>query len=494
MGRPRKQRKASVEIYEGADGWWHGYITIGTKPNGKPDRRHRMGKTEEEVNQKILELEDAMAAGAVPKAGRPPTVAEWLTHWLENIARPTVEYSTYEGSYAYAVYKYLNPGIGAHRLDKLEPEHIEALYRRLLDDEDGPGLSPGTVALIHRTLRTALNEAVKRGRIVKNRALDAKTVESDADEIDPLTADEAKRILTACEGRRNAARWSVALALGLRQGEALGMRWSDVDLDRGYLTVAGKAQRRKWQHGCDDPAVCAAQHCRTQPCPQRWEHGCGQGCGKKLAYVCPQRRKVAGCRRHQRDCPPLCRSGCTGHAAACPERKGGGVVLDEPGGKSGRKSRRRLKTKTKKARRVALPNQVVAELRAHQTAQKRERLAAGERWEDNGLVFASPTGRPIDARRDWGDWKEILQLAGVRDIRVHDARHTAATLLLLKGVDRGVVMDMMGWSNEAMVRRYQHVVDELREEAARRIGDTLWEPRATDLATGSGSRRKRNGA
>jgi len=261
VGRPRKQRETTVRIFQSAEGDWLGFVTVGVRADGKPDPRKRRGKTREECAAKIRELEDQVAAGTVVKARRPPTVAEWLMHWCEKIARPTVSYSTYEGSYACSVYRYLIPGIGAHRLDKLEPEHIERLYTRLLDDEDGPGLSAGTVALIHRTLRAPLNEAVTRGRLVKNPALIARTVDSDAEAIDPLTVDECQRILAACEGRRNGARWSIAM-LGLWQGEALALCWSDVDLDRGFLTVAGKAQRRKWQHGCSDPARCA-----------RWRHG-----------------------------------------------------------------------------------------------------------------------------------------------------------------------------------------------------------------------------
>ncbi len=59
-----------------------------------------------------------------------------------------------------------------------------------------------------------------------------------------------------------------------------------------------------------------------------------------------------------------------------------------------------------------------------------QRLAAGNQWQDLGLVFSQPDGRPIDPKRDWKDWKALLQAADVRDARVHDARHTAATLLL----------------------------------------------------------------
>ena len=83
-------------------------------------------------------------------------------------------------------------------------------------------------------------------------------------------------------------------------------------------------------------------------------------------------------------------------------------------------------------------------------------------------------GRPIDPRADWASWKALLAEAGVRDARLHDARHTAATLLLVQGVNARTVMDIMGWTEARMLSRYQHVVDELRRDAADRMGQALW--------------------
>jgi integrase len=76
---------------------------------------------------------------------------------------------------------------------------------------------------------------------------------------------------------------------------------------------------------------------------------------------------------------------------------------------------------------------LVAALRAHRAEQLAERLHAGSEWHDGahgGHVFAQLDGKPIDPHRDWSEWKALLRLAGVRDARLLDARHTAATLLL----------------------------------------------------------------
>jgi integrase len=78
-------------------------------------------------------------------------------------------------------------------------------------------------------------------------------------------------------------------------------------------------------------------------------------------------------------------------------------------------------------------------------------------------VFRQPNGKPIDPKRDHDAWKDLLKAAGVRDARLHDARHTAATMLLLLSVPDRAVMDVMGWSEMSMLTRYQHVTDPLRK-------------------------------
>lgn len=516
MARPRKARPVSVKVYQGADGLWHGYLTVGIRPDGRPDRRHRSGLTEAECEQKIRDLEGEHAAGEVRAPGLAPTVEQWLRHWCENIARPHVSWSTYQNSYRYAVYNHLIPGLGAHRLDRLEADHLEALYQRLLGTERRPGLSPGTVALVHRTAHAALEEAVRRGKVDRNVAKIAKSVDADPPEVDPLTVDECRAILAVTTKRRNGARWSIAL-LGPRQGEALGLIWDeDVDLDAGILTIHGQAQRRKWQHGCADPVVCARwRHgcadrarcapraercpkreirCRVKPCPPAWTHGCPDPakCKATQGRACRQRRP-AHCPHHRGECPPPCADRCTEHAASCPERYGGGIVITDGSERAQRTgTRRRLRTKSKAGgRRLGLPAEIVAELRAHRQAQREERMRAGSLWRDNGLVFATETGGPIDPSRDRTEWKSLLAEAGVRDVKGHQARHAAATMLLLKGVDRRVVMDVMGWSSERMLLRYQHVIDEMRIEAARRLGGALFGDDATDHATALDHDRKR---
>jgi hypothetical protein len=88
--------------------------------------------------------------------------------------------------------------------------------------------------------------------------------------------------------------------------------------------------------------------------------------------------------------------------------------------------------------------------------------------------FTSPMGRPLNPNSDYHRWKALLKSAGVRDARLHDARHTAATVLLVLGVPERSVMGIMGWSSTAMAARYQHVTDPIRRTIAAQVGRLLW--------------------
>ena len=113
----------------------------------------------------------------------------------------------------------------------LTAEHVERVYRHVL----ASGCGPGTVAHLRRTISAALNAAARRGHILRNPVPLADMPRADdAVELEPYDAEEIGKVLTAARQRRNGVRWSLAF-LGLRQGEALGVRWDDVDLDAGEL-------------------------------------------------------------------------------------------------------------------------------------------------------------------------------------------------------------------------------------------------------------------
>lgn len=136
-----RQPNGASSIFQGKDGRWHGYVTVGVKDDGTPDRRHIGRKTRPEVTKAVRELEKQRDSTGVRKAGQTWTVKSWLIHWVENIAAPNVAENTIDG-YRVAVYHHLIPGLGSHRLAKLEPEHLERLYQKM--QASGSAAAPPT--------------------------------------------------------------------------------------------------------------------------------------------------------------------------------------------------------------------------------------------------------------------------------------------------------------------------------------------------------------
>src|SRR5699024_11713789 len=105
--------------------------------------------------------------------------------------------------------------------------------------------------------------------------------------------------------------------------------------------------------------------------------------------------------------------------------------------------------------------------------QQEERMRFPLPWPEEEWVFTNQMGGPLDHRSDSRQWRTLLRDAGVRQVRLHDARHTAATMLLVQGVSARVAQEMLGWSESRMASRYQHVIPELQRDAAARIGGVL---------------------
>ncbi|MEE8507034.1 MAG: site-specific integrase [Kiloniellales bacterium] len=172
--------------------------------------------------------------------------------------------------------------------------------------------------------------------------------------------------------------------MGLRKGEVLGLKWTDVDLDKRTLTVRASLQRI-----------------------------------------------------------------------------GGALVLVEP------KSRQSRRT-------VALPQTVIDAVRLHRARQLQERLLAGSRWQDHGLVFSTTIGTPMDTRNLTRHFRKALRNAGLPLQRFHDLRHSCASLLLAQGVHPRVVMEILGHSQISLtMNTYSHVIDKLQHDAAAQIDAVL---------------------
>jgi integrase len=457
--------------FKGADGRYHVYVTIGTRPDGRPHRKHIHRKTATEAAEAAAELRQRMhrGNGVITDIH---TVEDWLTYWLDNVAKPRLRPGTVR-QYHGLIHNHLIPSLGLWRLDgrqrRLEPEYVEAAYAKMRRQ----GLSDAYVRAAHAVLRKSLQDAMRRGRTGRNVCDMLDPPKPGRRRIGAHTLAEVEAILGAAMAQREPARWLIAMLLGLRQGEVLGLRWHRLQLDGDppVMRVDSQLQRQRWEHGCDDPAGCASRWCGRRWCVPKYGHGCGGGCGKQLAYVCPDRVQTAPCKQHRNGCPPPCPPGCVRHAARCPKRRDGGLV--EVG----------VKSETSE-RDVPLPAVVVDELRRTRERQIVRCAQFGERWDPRGLVFTTDVGGPVSPRVDYDAWKRLLKSAGVDDSRLHQARHDAATFLLATGTSSRTVQAILGHSQLTVTERYMDVASDLKRQAVERIAAAMFQQDVTALLQG----------
>jgi integrase len=223
-------------IRERKDGRWEARVLV-TRPDGRRARRSLLGRTRAEVRDK-LQAALRGEAGGLPLPAARLTVGVFLDQWLRDSARPSVRPRTYV-SYASVVRVHLKPGLGHLPLGRFTPQQVQAF----LNAKSASGLSPRTVAYIRAVLRQALGQAERWGHVTRNVAKLAEPPRIPRREVHPLSPDETMAFQVAITGDRLEALYLVAIGVGLRQGEILGLSWSDVDLEGSTLTVRNALQR-----------------------------------------------------------------------------------------------------------------------------------------------------------------------------------------------------------------------------------------------------------
>jgi integrase len=224
-------------IYKRKDGRWVGQYLVYTADG--PKYRYIYGKIRQAVAEKLVKAVADRDAGVTFDAGT-LTLDEYLNRWLNDSVRDSVKQRTFE-NYEYVVRVHLAPALGRVRLKHLTPAHVQGLYRSKLDS----GLSTRTVRLIHTTLHKALKQAVRWGLVPRNATEAATAPKVVKKEIQPLSTDEARALLDAARDDRLEALYVLAVTAGLREGELLGLRWGDVDLERRVLRVRRQLTRTK---------------------------------------------------------------------------------------------------------------------------------------------------------------------------------------------------------------------------------------------------------
>jgi integrase len=362
-------------IYRRADGRWEAKVSL---DGGR--RRSLFGKTRQEVARKLAQALRDRELGLEPPSER-QALGGYLESWLDLMKPPRTKPKTWR-RYSELLRLHVMPDLGRVKLARLTPLQVPRLY----SDRLAEGLSSTTVHHLHTVLHGALEAAVRLDLVARNVCDRVDAPKVLRHEMRALSEAEAQRLLEAAEGTRWAALYRLALATGMRQGELLGLRWSDVDLERGWLQVA-----------------------------------------RTLHWI-----------------------------------PGQGFVFSAP------------KT-ARSRRRISIREDIVEALRAHRRRQLAERMAFGEGWVDEDLVFPNMLGGPMDGGNlVYQCFLPLLKAAGLPRIRFHDLRHTAATLALGRRVPVKVVSEMLGHASTAITQDlYSHVLPDMQEAAAEEMQRAL---------------------
>ncbi|TAK14481.1 MAG: site-specific integrase [Anaerolineae bacterium] len=359
------KRRGNLEgsIYERSNGRWLAQVRI----QGK--RISKNFETQKECRNWVKQMQAQIETGLSWESVK-LTLGEYLNRWLKDIegsVRPKTRFQ-----YIGIVNNHLIPQLGKIKLGDLQPHQVQQLYNSLREQ----GHSQRNVQLIHSVLHRALKVASKQGLIGRNPASAVALPKISTKEMKVLDDNQARQMMIAAAGHRYEALLHLAVTTGMRMGELLGLKWTDLDWASGILTVHRQVQRLP----------------------------------------------------------------------------GKGFVFPEPKTKAGR-------------RMIELGPNTIRLLGEHRNQQELESKRPS--WQENGLIFPSNKGTPADQRNLNRIFKELLKHAGLPEIRFHDLRHTAATLMLLNGIPLMVVSRRLGHSKPSVTLDiYGHYLPGMQKEAA----------------------------
>lgn len=387
------QRARSAAPKQAADGRWGFVVDLPPGPDGQRRQARRSGFRKKQEAQEALDTLRSEVREGTYVAQANVTVQQFLVdEWLPAV-KGSLEPSTW-ASYDRALRLRVIPKLGGLKLRDVSPSHLNRLYAELLADgrNDGQegGLSPRSVRYTHVIFGRAMRDAVKWQRLKVSpvtaaeppRAKDARPPE-----MKTWTSDEVRQFLAAEKATRYWIGWCLLATTGMRRGEALGVRWADIDLDA-------------------QPARLAIRQTLTVD----------QG---ELRLV--------------------------------------------------------NRTKTGRARVIHLDAGTVAALRSARKAQLEERILFGAGYADNDLVLARPDGRPYHPERFSQEFKRRVARHGLQRIRLHDLRHTWATLALVQGQSPKVVAEQLGHSSITItLDTYSHVTPAMKSDAVELVAGLIF--------------------
>jgi len=241
----KKRANGEGNIRKRKDGRWEGRYTAGYDPKtGKRLIKNVLGKTQAEVKEKLKRALEETNGLDVSRAADEYTVASWLRTWYELYAKPNVRTAT-ANRYELIIEQYTVPRIGNIKLKKLTTQHLQKLYKELLESgrihvgkgQDN-GLSTTTVHSVHLMLHCALERAVKERLISRNPCEDCIVPKPRKLDMKILTPEHMKAYLEAADRRGPPPLFYLELVSGLRKGELVALRWDDVDIRQRTISVS----------------------------------------------------------------------------------------------------------------------------------------------------------------------------------------------------------------------------------------------------------------
>lgn len=369
---------------------WSVVIDLGRDPiSGKRVRKWHSGFTTKRAAEEArVEILSSLQRGEYVTPAKQTLGSFLIDEWVPSV-KVSVRPSTWT-SYRRTVELHVVPHLGFVQLQRLAPGQLNALYSKLLAEgrANGPGgLSPRSVRYVHAVIHRALNDAVRWNRIARNPATAAEPPRprSDSQAITTWTRQQLRAFLDSVADDRLAAAWMLAATTGMRRGEILGLRWTDVDLETARVAVRQTVISVDYE-----------------------------------------------------------------------------IQISTPKTASGKRS-------------IAVGPATVAAIRRHRIVQLEEKLALGDAYLDQGLIFADPAGGFVHPDGFGKAFQRLQAEAGLPRIRFHDLRHTYATLALEGGIRSRVVSERLGHSTVAMtLDTYSHVLPGLQEAAVETFTELLF--------------------
>ena len=302
-----------------------------------------------------------------------PACIQWLElNWIETRANRGLAFKTLEGC-QHAFDKWIEPTFKETRINEVTFKELEELRQSIFITHSHSAWNQVKAVLNH-----IFHEAARNQIIVANPIQLMRKVKKVKKQANYLSMAEAQLVIAQAAESNQLIRWLLALSVGVRQGEALGLNWKNVHLDG------------------PNPHVYIVEQIQRQ--------------------------------------------------------KGRGLVIKPP--------------KHNSIRTIPLDDNMVNAFRTHKRLQAERRILAGPLWNEQGFVFTGDLGNPIDSKKDRSAWSQLLVAAGVKRVKLHEARHTAATLMLYLKSTMHTVSKVLGHSSIAITDEiYAHVITESIGEA-----------------------------